>query len=82
MEIAVSIFFVCGGVGVFILGLSAMWFGWQEHKAHKARKDAHVEAACKWAESIAADDSHGYDQGNRNGPDYDCSSFGWLHYGG
>ena len=41
MEIAVSIFFVCGGLGVFILGLSAMWFGWQEHKA---RKDAHEEA--------------------------------------
>lgn len=37
--------------------------------------DANVEAACKWAENIAADDSHGYDQGNRNGPDYDCSSF-------
>ena len=41
MEIAVSIFFVCGGLGVFILGISAMWFGWQEHRA---RKDAHEEA--------------------------------------
>lgn len=28
-----------------------------------------------WAEKIAADDSHGYSQPNRNGdPDYDCSS--------
>lgn len=41
MEIAVSIFFVCGGLGVFIFGISAMWFGWQEHRA---RKDAHEEA--------------------------------------
>lgn len=34
-----------------------------------------VEAAVKWAEKIAADNSHGYDQTKRNGPDYDCSSF-------
>lgn len=40
MEIAVSIFFVGGGLGVLILGISAMWFGWQEHKA---RKDVHEE---------------------------------------
>ena len=33
-----------------------------------------VEQAVKWAISIAADDTHGYDQANRNGPDYDCSS--------
>lgn len=41
MEIAASIFFVCFGLGVFILSISAMWFGWQEHKA---RKDMHKEA--------------------------------------
>ena len=41
MEIAVSIFFACGGLGVLILGISAMWFAWQEHKA---RKDTHEEA--------------------------------------
>ena len=30
----------------------------------------------KWALEIAADPSHGYDQGSRDGnPDYDCSSF-------
>lgn len=34
-----------------------------------------VERAVQWAISIANDDSHGYDQGNRWGPDYDCSSF-------
>ena len=27
-----------------------------------------------WAVSIANDPAHGYDQGNRHGPDYDCSS--------
>lgn len=32
------------------------------------------EKAVKWIKSIAKDDSHGYDQGNRWGPDYDCSS--------
>ena len=34
-----------------------------------------VEDALVWAKAIADDDSHGYDQGNRWGPDYDCSSF-------
>lgn len=33
-----------------------------------------VEAAVQWMIDIANDDSHGYDQGNRWGPDYDCSS--------
>lgn len=28
----------------------------------------------QWALNIAADNSHGYSQSNRNGPDYDCSS--------
>ena len=36
--------------------------------------NAQVEEACKWAIGIANDDSHGYDQGSRTGPDYDCSS--------
>lgn len=34
-----------------------------------------IEKAVSWAEQIAADNSHGYSQVNRNGPDYDCSSF-------
>ena len=32
------------------------------------------ESALKWAKGIAADQSHGYSQANRYGPDYDCSS--------
>lgn len=33
-----------------------------------------VEKAVQWAIAIANDNSHGYSQANRNGPDYDCSS--------
>lgn len=33
-----------------------------------------IENAVIWAIAIANDDSHGYDQINRWGPDYDCSS--------
>jgi len=36
--------------------------------------DAKIEAAIKWAVKIAEDDTHGYSQENRQGPDYDCSS--------
>lgn len=31
-------------------------------------------AAAAFMEAVAADDTHGYDQGSRWGPDYDCSS--------
>lgn len=31
-------------------------------------------SACSFAENIAADQSHGYSQANRWGPDFDCSS--------
>ena len=34
-----------------------------------------IQDAVAWARGIAADDSHGYDQTNRWGADYDCSSF-------
>ena len=34
-----------------------------------------VENAVQWMEAIAADDTHGYSQTNRWGPNYDCSSF-------
>ena len=34
-----------------------------------------IENAVAWARQIAADDAHGYDQTNRWGKDYDCSSF-------
>lgn len=33
-----------------------------------------IDDAVEWAVGIANDDSHGYDQTNRWGPDYDCSS--------
>ena len=36
--------------------------------------DTAIENALAWAVSIANDDSHGYSQQNRQGPDYDCSS--------
>lgn len=35
---------------------------------------ASVEKFVKYMEKIAKDDKHGYDQTNRYGPDYDCSS--------
>ena len=46
--------------------------------------NADVEAFVQWCENIARDNSHGYDQANRNGPDYDCSSLIWwgLHNAG
>lgn len=34
-----------------------------------------VENAVQWMINIANDNSHGYDQGSRWGPDYDCSTF-------
>ncbi len=34
-----------------------------------------VERAISWAIAIANDNSHGYSQSSRWGPDYDCSSF-------
>ena len=37
--------------------------------------NVNVEKMVQWAINIANDDSHGYSQANRNGPDYDCSSF-------
>ena len=33
-----------------------------------------IERAVSWAVGIAQDDSHGYSQYKRWGPDYDCSS--------
>ena len=40
-----------------------------------------IEKAVEWAISIANDNSHGYDQAHRDGPDYDCSSLiCWAYY--
>lgn len=36
---------------------------------------ANIHTSVNWAIGIANDNTHGYDQTNRNGPDYDCSSF-------
>ena len=33
-----------------------------------------IESAVNWAVKIANDNSHGYDQNSRWGPNYDCSS--------
>ena len=33
-----------------------------------------INKAVEWAVQIANDNTHGYDQSHRNGPDYDCSS--------
>lgn len=33
-----------------------------------------IETATQWMINLAADDTHGYSQDNRWGPDYDCSS--------
>lgn len=38
------------------------------------------EAAVQWAIGIANDQSHGYSQANRFGPDYDCSSLALSAY--
>ena len=43
-----------------------------------------IEKVCSWEVAIANDNSHGYDQASREGPDYDCSSFqyhGWKQGG-
>ena len=37
--------------------------------------DPKVEAMLAWAREIAQDNSHGYSQANRYGPNYDCTSF-------
>lgn len=41
----------------------------------EAATDSRVEKAIEWAISIANDNTHGYSQEGRTGPDYDCSSF-------
>ena len=47
--------------------------------AEKVEKDEAkpgvIQSAMEWAINIAEDNSHGYSQASRWGPDYDCSSF-------
>lgn len=47
---------------------------WYNYLKENGDNSEVIETAVKWAISIANDDSHGYDQTNRDGPDYDCSS--------
>lgn len=42
--------------------------------ASSTQSATYAQKACEWAIDIAEDDSHGYDQIHREGPDYDCSS--------
>lgn len=40
-----------------------------------------IKKAIEWAVGIANDDSHGYDQAHRDGPNYDCSSLvSWAYF--
>ena len=48
---------------------------WKAHLALDDDSIEKIEKAIAWMLNIAADNSHGYDQGYRWGPDYDCSSF-------
>ena len=56
---------LAGIVGVDLSGMSLM-------KAEAI--DSRVEKAVQTAVAIANDNSHGYSQSRRQGPDYDCSS--------
>ena len=48
----------------------------KEHTEEESEPlDPKVEAMLAWAMEIANDDTHGYSQNNRYGPDYDCTSF-------
>lgn len=46
---------------------------WYNNLSYSGGSDT-VKKAVEWAVGIANDNSHGYDQGDRWGPDYDCSS--------
>lgn len=48
---------------------------WADHLIIDDGSTKVIEDAIAWAVKIANDDSHGYDQDYRWGPDYDCSSF-------
>ncbi len=58
------------------------WYDYLSQYSGGAEK---INTAVEWALQIANDNSHGYDQGNRWGPDYDCSSLliqAWENAGG
>lgn len=47
---------------------------WYDYLEKYAEGSKIIDNAVNWAINIANDDSHGYDQTHRDGPDYDCSS--------
>lgn len=54
------------------------WYSYLEENAGGGQV---IQDAIDWAVDIANDDSHGYDQTHRDGPDYDCSSLiCWAYY--
>ncbi len=54
---------------------------WYDFLGKYAAGSQIVENAVTWAIGIARDDSHGYDQTHRDGPDYDCASLVcWAFY--
>lgn len=60
-------------VAIVLTGIPMPVFGVKATVAEAASPV--VEKAISWAVSIANDNSHGYSQSSRWGPDYDCSSF-------
>ena len=54
---------------------------WYDYLSQYSTGAQIIEAAVEWAVGIANDNSHGYDQTHRDGPDYDCSSLiCWAYY--
>ena len=49
--------------------------GLQNGQEASVTRQETIDKAVDWALAMARDDSHGYDQQQRWGPDYDCSSF-------
>lgn len=47
---------------------------WYNYLSKYAGSSQKIDDAVRWVISIANDNGHGYDQANRWGPDYDCSS--------
>lgn len=47
---------------------------WYSYLSNLSTNSEVIDKACEWAVGIANDDTHGYDQTNRWGLDYDCSS--------
>lgn len=53
--------------------LALKWFNFLSENENSTQQKI-IQNAIEWCVAIANDDSHGYDQSNRWGVDYDCSS--------